>query len=125
MKCPSCIAANVAIAATTAIGITDRNVAGITRKSSNPVSLLAHVCGKQNHLWTTRAETWFTILMKTITPAQIHNHVGISSTGIIRIAQQATKAMSATLSNTAPALVSAWSFLASQPSIISLIPHNA
>ena len=57
MKCPSCTAANVAMAATMEIGITDQNMVGAARKRNNPVSLLAHVCGKQNRLQTTRAET--------------------------------------------------------------------
>ena len=43
MKCPSWAAANVAIAATMAIGITDQNTVGTIRNSSNPVSLFAHV----------------------------------------------------------------------------------
>ena len=37
------MAAKVATAATMAIGITDRNTAGTTRKSSNPVNLFANV----------------------------------------------------------------------------------
>ena len=43
MKCPSCTAANVAIAATMEIGIIDLNIVGTVRNSSNPVSLLATV----------------------------------------------------------------------------------
>ena len=62
--------ANVAMAATMATGIIDQNAIGATRKSSNPVNLLAHVCRKQNRLKMTSADTWFTIFMKTITPAR-------------------------------------------------------
>jgi hypothetical protein len=43
IKCPSCTAANVAIDATMAMGITDQNTAGAARKRRNPVSLLANV----------------------------------------------------------------------------------
>ncbi len=43
MKCPSCTAANVAIAATMEIGVTVQNTAGTARNSSNPVNLLATV----------------------------------------------------------------------------------
>ena len=62
--------ANVSMAATMATGIIDQNAIGATRKSSNPVNLLAHVCRKQNRLKMTSADTWFTIFMKTITPAR-------------------------------------------------------
>ena len=72
MKCPSWAAANVAIAATMAIGITDQNTVGTKRA-----------------------------------------------------AQHTTNMMSATLSNAAPVLLSAWSLLARVPSTISLMPHNA
>ena len=41
------------------------------------------------------------------------------------MAQQATNDRSDTLSKMAPALVSAWSFLASQPSTMSLMPQRA
>ena len=124
MKCPSCMAANVAIATTIVMGITDQNIVGAARKSSNPVSLLAHVCGKQNRLKMTSADAWFTILMNTITPAQIHSQTGISTTGNSVTAQQTTKMMSATLSKTAPVLLSVWNLLASHPSTISLSPHS-
>ena len=80
--------------------------------------------GKRNRLQTTRDDIWFTILMITITPAQIQSHMGISSTGNKLMAQQATNTMSDTLSKMAPVLLSAWSFLASQPSIISLSPPS-
>ena len=125
MKCPSCTAANVATAPTAARGITDQKSDGAARKRSIPVSLSANVCGKQNRLQTTRADTWFTILMKTITPAQVHSQTGISTTCKIRIAQQTTNDKSATLSRIAPAWVSAWSFLASRPSTMSLTPQRA
>ena len=72
MKCPSWAAANVAVAATMAIGITDQNTVGTKRA-----------------------------------------------------AQHTTNMMSATLSNAAPVLLSAWSLLARVPSTISLMPHNA
>ena len=61
---------------------------------------------------------------KHCTPAQIHNQMGICTTGINRIAQQATKQMSPTLSNKAPVLLSACSLRARYPSSISLMPHN-
>ena len=40
------------------------------------------------------------------------------------MAQQATNDKSAMLSRTDPVLLSAWSFLASQPSIMSLMPQK-
>ena len=43
MKCPSCIAANVAIAATIVIGMIDHTVIGTAMKSRNPVALFAMV----------------------------------------------------------------------------------
>ena len=43
MKCPSCIAANVAIKATIAMGTIDQNVMGTAMKSRNPVALFAVV----------------------------------------------------------------------------------
>ena len=62
--------------------------------------------------------------MMTIIPAQIHSHEGIDSVGNSWMAQQATNDKSAMLSRTDPVLLSAWSFLASQPSIISLMPQR-
>ena len=59
--------------------------------------------------------------MMTIIPAQIHSHEGIDSIGNNWMAQQATNDKSAMLSRTDPVLLSAWSFLASQPSIMSLM----
>ena len=38
--------------------------------------MIPRVKRKQNRLKMTSADTWFTIFMKTITPAQIHSHVG-------------------------------------------------
>ena len=55
--------------------------------------------------------------MMTIIPAQIHSHVGIGSIGSNLMAQQATNDKSAMLSRTDPVLLSAWSFLANQPSM--------
>ncbi len=43
MKCPSCIAANVAIAATMVMGMIDQNVMGTAMNSRNPVALFAVV----------------------------------------------------------------------------------
>jgi hypothetical protein len=43
MRCPSSIAANVAIAATIEIGMIDQKVIGTVMKSKNPVILLAKV----------------------------------------------------------------------------------
>ena len=43
---------------------------------------------------------------------------------VLKMMQQATNTMSATLSQIAPASVSAWSFLANQPSAISLNPQS-
>ena len=43
MKCPSCIAANVATAATIEMGTMDTIVMGTARKSRNPVHLFARV----------------------------------------------------------------------------------
>lgn len=106
------MAANDAIPATNAKGATDQNTVGTERKSKSPVNLFAFVWGKQKRLQTISAETWFTILTATITPVKIHNHVGICTTGISRIAQQETKQMSATLSSTAPVLLSTRSFRA-------------
>ena len=63
--------------------------------------------------------------MMAIIPAQIHSHEGIDSIGNNWMAQQATNDKSAMLSRIDPALLSAWSFLASQPSIMSLMPQMA
>ena len=125
IKCPSCTDANVATPATMATGTMDQKTVGTVRKRRSPVSLLAIVWGKIRCLYTINADTWLMSLTVTIDAAQIHNQVGICTTGISRMAQQATKQMSATLSKTAPALLSAWSFLAIHPSTISLMPHNA
>ena len=65
-----------------------------------------------------------TILMMTIIPAHIHSHEGIDSIGNNWMAQQATNEKSAMLSRTDPVLLSACSFLASQPSIMSLMPQK-
>ena len=65
-----------------------------------------------------------TILMMTMIPAQIHSHEGIDIVGSNWMAQQATNDKSAMLSRTDPVLLSAWSFLASQPSIMSLMPQK-
>ena len=65
-----------------------------------------------------------TILMMTIIPTQIHSHDGIDSIGNNCMAQQATNDKSAMLSRTDPVLLSAWSFLANQPSIMSLMPQK-
>jgi hypothetical protein len=43
MKCPSCIAANVATIAAVEMGAIDQNVMGIAMKSRNPVTLFAKV----------------------------------------------------------------------------------
>ena len=43
MKCPSCIAANVATAATIEMGTMDTIVMGTARKSRNPAHLFARV----------------------------------------------------------------------------------
>ena len=60
----------------------------------------------------------------TIIPAQIHSHEGIDNIGSNCMAQQAMNDKSAMLSRTEPVLLSALSFLASQPSIISLMPQR-
>ena len=65
-----------------------------------------------------------TILMMTIIPDQIHSHEEIDSAGSSLMAQQTTNDKSAMLSRTDPVLLSAWSFLASQPSIMSLMPQK-
>ena len=65
-----------------------------------------------------------TILMMTIIPVQIHIQEGIDSIGNNWMAQQATNDKSAMLSRTDPVLLSAWSFLASQPSIMSLMQQR-
>ena len=62
--------------------------------------------------------------MMTMIPAHIHSHGGIDSIGSNWMAQQATNDKSAMLSRTDPVLLSAWSFLASQPSIMSLMPQK-
>ena len=62
--------------------------------------------------------------MMTMIPAQIHSHEGIDSAGSSLMAQQTTNDKSAMLSRTDPVLLSAWSFLASQPSIMSLMPQK-
>ena len=66
-----------------------------------------------------------TILMMTMIPAQIHSHEGIDIVGSNWMAQQATNDKSAMLSRIDPVLLSAWSFLANQPSIMSLMPQMA
>ena len=43
MKCPSCMAANVAIAATIMMGTIDHNTMGTEMKSKKPVILFANV----------------------------------------------------------------------------------
>ena len=43
MKCPSCMAANVAIAATIVMGMTVQNVIGTAMKSRKPAHLFAVV----------------------------------------------------------------------------------
>ena len=62
--------------------------------------------------------------MMTMIPAQIHSHEGIDSIGKNWMEQQAMNDKSAMLSRTDPVLLSAWSFLASQPSIMSLMPQK-
>ncbi len=62
--------------------------------------------------------------MMTMIPAQIHSYEGIDIVGSNWMAQQATNNKSAMLSRTDPVLLSAWSFLASQPSIMSLMPQK-
>ena len=62
--------------------------------------------------------------MMTMIPAQIHSHEGIDIVGSNWMAQQATNNKSAMLSITDPVLLSAWSFLAIQPSIMSLMPQK-
>lgn len=97
MKCPSWTAANVAKIALMTIGIMDSmyNVKGIPMNSSKPVALLAKVWGKTHFLNITKAQIWLMGLMMTITPPQIHNHLGKFKTGIVFQQQQATKAKSA------------------------------
>ena len=99
-------------------------IVGTVRNNRNPVNLLAIVWGKQNFLMMIKDDIWLTILMMTIISAQIHSHEGIDSIGNNWMAQQATNDKSAMLSRTDPVLLSAWSFLASQPSIMSLMPQK-
>lgn len=114
IKCPSCTAAKVATTAIITIGINDstKNVTGIPTKSRNPVTLFAMVCGKTHFLYITTAEIWFMTFIKTINNAQIQIQFGSVNAGISLMQQQATKTMSAKLSNSAPVLLSQWSFRA-------------
>ena len=61
---------------------------------------------------------------ETATPGHHHSHCGSSSIGRSFQAQHATKQMSATLSSNAPVLVTHFSFLASHPSAMSLMPQT-
>ncbi len=119
------MAANVAIAATMAMGMIDQNVMGSAMNSKNPAHLFAVVCGKQQRPYITRADIWFTILIATITPAHSHSHCGRSSIGRSKGHKHATKQMSARLSSNAPVLVTHFSFRANHPSTISLMPQRA
>ena len=60
----------------------------------------------------------------TMIPAQMHSHDGIDNIGSNWMAQQAMNDKSAMLSRIDPVLLSALSFLASQPSIMSLMPQK-
>lgn len=107
------------------IGTTDsRNtVNGIPAKSRRPVALLAMVCGKRHFLYITMAEIWLMTLMTTITAPQNQSQWGSAKTGISFMQLLTTNAKSARLSNSAPVLLSQWSFLAKKPSTISLNPQ--
>ena len=124
MVCHSCIAAKVAIIAAIAMGMMHQLIVGTVRNNRNPVNLLAIVWGKQNFLMMIKDDIWLTILMMTMVSAQIHSQEGIDIVGSNWMAQQATNDKSAILSRTDPVLLSAWSFLASQPSIMSLMPQK-
>ena len=106
------------------MGMMHQLIVGTVRNNRNPVNLLAIVWGKQNFLMMIKDDIWLTILMMTIIPAQIHSHNGIDNIGNNWMAQHTTNDKSAMLSRTDPVLLSAWSFLASQPSIISLMPQR-
>ena len=106
------------------MGMMHQLIVGTVRNNRNPVNLLAIVWGKQNFLMMIKDDIWLTILMMTMIPAQIHSHEGIDIVGSNWMAQQATNDKSAMLSRTDPVLLSAWSFLANQPSIMSLMPQK-
>ena len=106
------------------MGMMPQLIVGTVRNNRNPVNLFATVWGKQNRLIMINDDIWLTILMMTMIPAQIHSHEGIDIVGSNWMAQQATNDKSAILSRTDPVLLSAWSFLASQPSIMSLMPQK-
>ena len=121
---PSWIAAKVAIIATIAMGMMLQLIVGTVRNNRNPVNLLAIVWGKQNFLMMIKDDIWLTILTMMIIPDQIHSHEGIDNIGSNWMTQQAMKDKSAMLSRTDPVLLSTWSLLASQPSIMSLMPQK-
>ena len=110
------------------MGMMHQSIVGTVMKSRNPVNLLAIVWGKQNFLMMIKDDIWLTILMMTIIPAKIHSQIhsqeGIDRIGNNWMAQQATNDKSAMLSRTDPVVLSAWSFMASQPSIMSLMPQK-
>ena len=106
------------------MGMMLQSIVGTVMKSRTPVNLLVIVWGKQNRLMMIKDNIWLTILMMAMIPAQIHNHEGIDSAGSSWMAQQATNDKSAMLSRIDPILLSAWSLLASQPSIMSLMPQK-
>ena len=106
------------------MGMMHQLIVGTVRNSRNPVNLLAMECGRQSCLMRVSAIIWLTTLMMTIIPAQIHSHEGIDIVGSNWMAQQATNDKSAMLSRIDPVLLYAWSFLANQPSIMSLMPQK-
>ena len=112
------------MSATIAMGMMCQLIVGTVRNNRNPVNLLAIVWGTQNRLMMSKDNIWLTILMMTMIPAQIHSHEGIDIVGSNWMAQQATNNKSAMLSRTDPVLLSAWSFLANQPSTMSLRPQR-
>ena len=106
------------------MGMMHQLISGTASNSRNPVNLFGIVCGKQIFLMMIKDDIWLTILMMTMIPAQIHSHEGIDSIGSNWMAQQTTNDKSAMLSRIDPVLLSAWSLLANQPSIMSLMPQK-
>ena len=127
IKCPSCMAAKVAIEHTTiALYFSSINdsVSG-KRKHNAPVTLFITECTAVSFLCKTTPEMILMILISAITAIQTHSHTGISRTGISFIRHTATKTKSAIVSSFAPNTLTVFVFRATGPSIISVNPAAA
>ena len=125
IKCPSWIAANVAIQQTTIAlywSSIKNDVKG-NKNSNNPVTLFIMVCSTTNLFLQTNPDAILMSLMIAITVIHIYSQLGIWITGSSLTKHAPTNRKSATVSNLDPNSLTVFVFLAMVPSIISVKPQ--